>query len=104
MLKKLLDYSRWNLDLKDVKEMTVLHYAVSSGDNSCVKILLDNNAPADLRDGEGRTPLLLAIINGHDKIAMTLILHGVDVNAQDYRERYVQITQFDETHSVPVDS
>ena len=52
-----------------------------------MKLLLENSSPVDLRDGEGRTPLLISIINGYEKIAMTLILHGVDVNANDYKER-----------------
>jgi len=88
MLKKILDYSRWSLEVKDTKEMTALHYAVSSGENECVKLLLENNSPVDLRDGEGRTPLLTAIMNGYEKIAMTIILHGVDVNSSDYKERF----------------
>ncbi|XP_066931292.1 ankycorbin-like isoform X3 [Clytia hemisphaerica] len=87
MLKKLLDYSRWCLEVKDTKEMTALHYAVASGENECVKLLINNNSPVDLRDGEGRTPLLTAIMNGYEKIAMALVLHGVDVNAPDYKER-----------------
>ena len=73
--------------VKDTKDMAAIHYAVASGDNECVKLLLENNSPVDLRDGEGRTPLLTAIINGYEKIAMSLILHGVDVNANDYKER-----------------
>lgn len=67
--------------------MTALHHAVISTENECVKMLLDCKAPVDSRDGEGRTPLLIATISGLETIAMTLISHGADVNAQDYRER-----------------
>ncbi|XP_057310103.1 ankycorbin-like isoform X2 [Hydractinia symbiolongicarpus] len=87
VLKKLLDFSRWNLEIKDACDMTALHYAVRSGETACVKLLIDNNCPANAQDGEGRTSLLMSLLEGHDKIAVTLILHGVDVNICDNKNR-----------------
>lgn len=88
VLKKLLDFSRWNLEIKDACDMTALHYAVRSGETACVKLLIDNNCPANAQDGEGRTSLLMSLLEGHDKIAVTLILHGVDVNICDNKNRW----------------
>ena len=83
MLKKLLDYSRFNIDIKDINEMTALHYAVSSGEAGCVKLLLDNNTPLDLKEVEGRTPLILAVLEKQEKIALMLIENGCDVGISD---------------------
>ena len=67
--------------------MTALHYAVQSGEIQCVKLLLQNDSPVDIKDAESRTPLILAVAEDHDKIATILIEHGVDVNLQDKQGR-----------------
>ncbi|XP_047140643.1 ankycorbin isoform X2 [Hydra vulgaris] len=83
MLKKLLDYSRNNLNIQDENKMSALHCAVLSGEVACIKLLLDNNSPLDLKDENNRTPLLLAITECNEKIAMELIIHGADINISD---------------------
>ena len=94
MLKKLLDYSRWNLDIQDENKMSALHCAVLSGEAACIKLLLDNNSPLDLKDDNNRTPLLLAISESNEKIATTLILHGADINLSDNLGRYQNFISF----------
>ena len=89
LLKKILDYSRWNLDIKDVNEMSALHHAVLSGEAACVKLLLDNNCPVDIKDNENRTALLLSIQESSEKIATILVTYGVNINVQDNLGRLV---------------
>eukprot|EP00045_Choanoeca_perplexa_P011742 m.125624 g.125624 ORF g.125624 m.125624 type:complete len:1086 (+) comp15752_c0_seq1:186-3443(+) len=43
---------------------------------------LDLNQHINLRDTQGRTPLLVALQQQHDSIAISLMQHGADINAQ----------------------
>jgi len=60
-----------------------LHAAVARGDLAAVRRLARSGAPLDERDGQGRTPLLLATQRNQIEIARALITAGADVNAQD---------------------
>ena len=47
----------------------LLHKAARQGWTDVVELLLKNDANADLRDADGKTPAVLASENGHSKIA-----------------------------------
>ena len=83
MLKNLLNYSRFNINIKGINEMTALYYVLSSCEAGCVKRLLDNNTPLDLKEVEGRTPLMLAVLANQEKIALMIIENGCDIDISD---------------------
>jgi ankyrin repeat protein len=47
---------------------TPLHAAVDAGRTDVVKALLDFGPELSLEDGEGRTPLLIAMLSNHQEI------------------------------------
>jgi len=57
--------------------------AAARGDSAAVEKLLRAGAPVDPRDGQSRTPLLLATHGNHVAVARALIAAGADVNAKD---------------------
>jgi ankyrin repeat protein len=57
--------------------------AVRAGDVESVRSRLADGADLEIRDGEGRTPLLLATRQDAVEIARLLIEAGADVNAKD---------------------
>ena len=61
--------------------LTALHHAVRQGSHAAVLALLDGGANIDARSSvDSTTPLLLAAINGHFDVAMTLVKRGADPN------------------------
>ena len=62
--------------------MTALMHAARQGYIASVNALLDGGAPINQRnEGEGTTPLLIALINGQFDTAMVLINRGADPSA-----------------------
>ena len=60
---------------------TALHHAVRQGNQAAVAALLDGGANIDARSNvDSTTPLLLAAINGHFDVAMTLVKRGANPN------------------------
>jgi len=60
---------------------TALHYAAREGHHEAVAVLLEGGARIDHVSGGDRTsPLLMATINGHFDLAMSLLLGGADPN------------------------
>ena len=57
--------------------------AVANGDSAMVARLIGEGAAVDLRDGRGRTALLLATHANRVELARVLIEAGADVNAKD---------------------
>ncbi len=59
-----------------------LRRAAAAGDLLEVQRLISAGAPLDLRDGQGRSALLLAVDGNHIAVAQALIRAGASVNAQ----------------------
>jgi ankyrin repeat protein len=58
-----------------------IHYAARQGSAASVMALVDGGVDVNTRaTGDGTTPLLMAIINGHYDLAMSLLERGADPN------------------------
>ncbi|GAA2666521.1 MULTISPECIES: ankyrin repeat domain-containing protein [Streptomyces violaceoruber group] len=60
--------------------------AVRRGDADAARAALRAGADRELRDEQGRTPLLLAALADRVAVAEVLVAAGADVNAQDARD------------------
>lgn len=61
---------------------SLLHIAAAGGRKDVVAFLLSAGSRVDAKTREG-TPLILAVMMGHQKVARLLIESGADVNASD---------------------
>jgi len=59
--------------------------AAEAGNLAEVRALLQWGTPPDARDAIGMTPLMAAVIHGHEGVAGLLLARGADVNAADDR-------------------
>ncbi len=55
----------------------------NSRDRDVLRYLLKQNANIEIRDQQGNTPLLIAILQKNSRLTHHLVDHGADVNAQD---------------------
>jgi ankyrin repeat protein len=62
-----------------------LHDATSAGSMQEVAALLDQGADIDARSERGETPLILAILAGHDEVAELLIEEGAALDGRNER-------------------
>ena len=65
------------------KEIVLIHQAALDGQLDQVKRLLSEGFDIDLKDADGRTPLMYASFNGHKEIIKLLIEKGANVNLGD---------------------
>lgn len=59
--------------------------AARQGDAAALLPLLDQGAPANLRDSAGNSPLMLAAYHGHAELVRELVTRGADVDLQNDR-------------------
>jgi ankyrin repeat protein len=64
-----------------------LFQAVATRDIKTVKAILAQGINPDVRDSDGRTPLMLACFLGDKEMAKVLLESGADVNAKDENGR-----------------
>lgn len=55
-----------------------LHWAAKTGGEKLAELFLDQNAPLEIKDSNGKTPLDLAAMNGHAGIVRLLLEKGAD--------------------------
>lgn len=78
-------------DAGEVAAYRGLHKAVSDGDHETITKLVGEGAGLNDRDGNGRTPLMIAVYRNDLKAAGALIEAGADLNALD-AQRYDAVT------------
>eukprot|EP00054_Salpingoeca_dolichothecata_P014030 m.78664 g.78664 ORF g.78664 m.78664 type:complete len:615 (+) comp20781_c0_seq3:138-1982(+) len=75
------------IDLTNDRGWTALMHAAERGHHTVIKLLLDNNANIEQSDPRtGNTPLLLAIIGGHEMAVQTLLDHGARSDVVNIRK------------------
>ena len=71
-----------DVNAKNKKGMTPLHFAIYKDNSEIVELLIDKGADVNAMATDGRTPLHSAAIMGRKEIAELLIAKGADVNAK----------------------
>ncbi|XP_070579660.1 transient receptor potential cation channel subfamily A member 1-like [Ptychodera flava] len=83
ILKLFLDYGA-KIDPRDRDEKTPLHLAAQCGRLQCMETLvLANPTQINEDDVEGRTPLLLASLEGHHSVVKSLLGLGAEITSRD---------------------
>lgn len=62
------------------ERMTPLHYAASRGNFDLCDFLIEKKAKVNSKDKFKRSPLVMAVRNGHLKVASLLLSKGADWN------------------------
>lgn len=68
-----------------------LHRAAHDGDTAALRALIADDADLERRDGNGRTPLIVAAFASHEEAVAALAEADADVNALD-ADRYDMVT------------
>ena len=79
-VKALVESGAEDINRGGVNGWNALHFAASSGETEVVKYLLDKGAYINAINGDGNTPLTLAIIWKHPQTAQYLVSRGADLN------------------------
>ncbi|RYC64866.1 hypothetical protein CHU98_g1345 [Xylaria longipes] len=64
-----------------------LHMAAGKGQDKIIRTLLQHNADCNLRDGDGLTPLLHAVIGNYPETVTLLLSHGARIELVDRQNR-----------------
>ena len=90
-----------DIDARNVKGKTPLHYASSKGYLFIANILIQNKADVNARDKWDQTPLHYASIRGRIEIVKLLLENKADVNAKNHQNKnslYCSTPQFVKLH------
>jgi ankyrin repeat protein len=72
-----------DVNAKDRRDRTPLHWASENGHVQVVKELLDHFADIDAKDNRNWTPLLCAGASGHVAVGQALLSRGASIDAKD---------------------
>ena len=72
-----------DVNVKDKRRFTPLHWASISGHKEAVELLIAEGADVNAMRGGGGTPLSYAASWGHEELVELLIANGADVNVKD---------------------
>lgn len=64
-----------------------LHIAAQKGHDGIIRMLLGVKTDCEEKDSDGLTPLMLAVIGGHDSAVATFLAHGVRIGNYDHHRR-----------------
>lgn len=78
-----ITYSKYTYFPKTKGDFTALMFAAQSGDLDSVKLLLAAGADVNESTAEYGSALLLAVVNGHEDVALHLLEKGADPNVKD---------------------
>merc|ERR1712038_1533039 len=84
-----------DIESRDGEGMTPLMFAAEYGCADIVRLLLDNGANIESKDG-GITALYCAAINGNDEVVKLLIRRGANLHIKDIDDSYSDSTPLDE--------
>ena len=79
------------LNARDIKGQTPLHWAARIGKHEIVQQLLDADAEIDAQDHAGNTPLFSGAYSGNLRTLEQLILAGAKVRQKNYRQNQALI-------------
>ena len=79
----ILNEDEFDVNSKDSKGRTFLHYAFIENNYNIAELLLEKGANSSYSDKNGWTPLHYAAQNYNAKLSELLIKYGADVNAKD---------------------
>ena len=72
-----------NINGKNQKELTPLHWAAITGQKKAISLLIQEGATVDSLDGYRSTPLHLAAFFGQEEAVQVLLANGADPNARN---------------------
>ena len=75
--------SRVNIDQRDSRGDSALHWACSRGDMKIIGALVEHGASVNLKNNAGATPIYNACYNGHYEAVDYLIQRGASLSAQN---------------------
>ncbi|KAL8910065.1 MAG: hypothetical protein Q9171_004619 [Xanthocarpia ochracea] len=81
------DVSANLLDKKTGGWLSPLHIAAQKGLGGIVNLLLQHNVDCNEEDSDCLTPIIHAIIGGHEDVVRSLLLHGARIGNTDGRQR-----------------
>uniref|UniRef100_A0A2K5N6E0 Ankyrin repeat domain 30B like n=1 Tax=Cercocebus atys TaxID=9531 RepID=A0A2K5N6E0_CERAT len=102
-LERMMKKMTMDLNIRDAKKRTALHWACANGHAEVVTLLVDRKCQLDVLDGENRTPLMKALQCQREACANILIDSGADPNIVDvYGNTAVHYAVYSENLSVVV--
>ncbi len=60
----------------------MLHLCAKNNANDCLLLLISRGSDTDPTDGEGLTPLMVALLRNHTKVALSLIELGAQIECK----------------------
>ena len=74
-----------DINAKDIFGNTIWNYVISGGNIDIIRLLIENGADVNAKDGDGRTLLMIAAYNDDKNIDIIRLFldMGLDINAKD---------------------
>ncbi|QOD38533.1 ankyrin repeat domain-containing protein [Candidatus Wolbachia massiliensis] len=90
-LKELAKNSYENINKKDKKGRTILHYAVRESDPKTVRLLIKKGADVNSKDVGGYVPMHLAVMGKRLKNVKELISSGANINVVERNGKHTPL-------------